>query len=154
MQTSIARLSKVCLIVAIVLLAGCAAGDPRFTASTPAGFWQGLWHGIISVITLIIGVFSDTVRVYEVQNTGGWYDFGFLCGVICIWGGGGAKGYHSRSVRRDRQEWDEIGRKVEAKVKRKIRAWAEAEPDEEWNVVEAKAEEKLKARLREWAQKD
>jgi hypothetical protein len=148
------RGSLVCLVVGAVLFAGCAAGDPRFTADAPAGFWQGLWHGIISVITLIVGIFDDSVRVYEVHNTGGWYDFGFLFGVVSIWGGGGAKGYHSRCSRRDQREWEEIGRKVEAKLKRKIRAWAEAEPDEDWNVVEAKAEEKLKRRLREWAQED
>lgn len=142
-----------CLLITVgVLLAGCAAGDPRFTPEAQAGFWQGLWHGIISVITLIVSLFADGVRVYEIDNNGGWYDLGFLFGVISIWGGGGAKTYHHRRSRQDRQEWDEIGRKVEAKLKRKIREWAEAEPDEAWNVVEAKAEEKLKARLRAWAE--
>lgn len=142
-----------CVLVACgVLLAGCVAGDPRFTPEAPAGFWQGLWHGIISVITLIVGLFDASVRVYEIDNNGAWYDFGFLFGVVSIWGGGGAKGYHRRRSRQDRQEWDEIGRKVEAKLKRKIREWAAAEPDEEWNLVEAKAEEKLKRRLRAWAE--
>lgn len=154
MVKHIARVPILMLLAFALLVGACAAGDPRFTADAPAGFWQGLWHGIISVIMLIVGIFSDSARVYEVHNNGGWYDFGFLFGVICIWGGGGAKGYHRRRSLREQQEWDEIGRKVEAKLKRKIRAWAEAEPDEEWNVVEAKAEEKLKRRLREWAQTD
>lgn len=140
-----------CVVVA-VLLAGCAAGDPRFSPESPAGFWQGLWHGIISVITLIVGLFDANVRVYELDNNGAWYDLGLLLGVVSIWGGGSAKTYHSKRSRQDRQEWEEIGRKVEAKLKRKIREWADAEPDEEWNLVEAKAEEKLKRRLRAWAE--
>lgn len=68
--------------VLVLLAAGCAAGDPRFTAATPAGFWQGLWHGMISVVAFVVGLFKDGVRIYEVHNNGAWYDFGFLIGVI------------------------------------------------------------------------
>jgi hypothetical protein len=75
-------------LLAGLLLAGCAAGDARFTAPEPAGFFFGLWHGFISFITLIWGIFSDDVQVYERMNTGGWYDFGFLLGVACTWGSG------------------------------------------------------------------
>lgn len=80
-------------------LVGCGAGDPRFTAESPAGFFVGLWHGIISMITLVIGIFTDSVQVYERNNTGGWYDFGFLLGVSSTWGGGSTTAYH-RSRRR------------------------------------------------------
>jgi hypothetical protein len=149
-------MSKRTVFVAVataVVLAGCAAGDTRFSPDQLAGFWAGLWHGMISGITLIIGIFSDTVRVYEVDNTGGWYDFGFLIGVTSFWGGGSTTVHRARTKTRRQQEWDEIGRKVEDKLRRKIRTWAEAEPDEDWNVVEAKAEAKLKLRLREWAEK-
>ena len=76
-----------CLLAVIaVLVTGCEAGTARFSADQPAGFWAGLWHGAISVVTLIIHVFNDGVRVYEVNNTGGWYDFGFLLGAICFVG--------------------------------------------------------------------
>lgn len=139
--------------VAALLLAGCAAGDPRFTAEAPAGFWVGLWHGIISLVTLVVSVFSETVRMYEPHNTGGWYDLGFLMGIGTMAGGGSKARPGRRRRRRDQEkEWEEIGDKVEAKVRRKIREWAEAEPDEDWNVVEAKAEAKLKQSLREWAE--
>ncbi|MCP4601728.1 MAG: hypothetical protein GY847_14635 [Proteobacteria bacterium] len=70
------------LFVLVALLAGCAAGDPQFTESDPAGFWHGLWHGFIIVITFAISMFSDQTTIYEVQNTGGWYNFGFLLGVL------------------------------------------------------------------------
>ena len=139
------------VIIAAFLMVGCAAGDARFTADEPAGFWIGLWHGIISFVALVIGIFSDSVRVYEVNNTGGWYDFGFLLGATAIWGGSHAYDRTTRKRKHD-AEWEEIGRKVEAKLHRKIRQWAEAEPDDEWDVVEAQAEAKLKRKLRQWAE--
>lgn len=52
------------------------------------GFWNGLWHGLISVITFIISLFNDNVDVYAVNNNGGWYDFGFMLGVSGLTGGG------------------------------------------------------------------
>ena len=48
------------------------------------------------------------------------------------------------------EEWSEVSAKVEQKIKRKIREWAEAEPDEDWDEVEKKLEHKL----RRWAESD
>jgi hypothetical protein len=80
-------------ILAMLLLAGCAAGtnptvDVLDADGKSAGFWSGLWHGVISPITFIISLFSDNVNVYEVYNSGNWYDFGFMFGVSIIFGGG------------------------------------------------------------------
>ena len=36
---------------------------------------------------LIISLFRDTVNVYDVHNSGNWYDFGFVLGVACSLGG-------------------------------------------------------------------
>ncbi len=88
-------------ILAMLLLAGCAAGtnptvDVLDAHGTSAGFWSGLWHGIISPITFIISLFSDNVNVYEVYNSGNWYDFGFMLGVSIIFGGG-ARGVKRKS---------------------------------------------------------
>jgi hypothetical protein len=98
------------VVVLAFVLCGCAAGDPQFTPERPAGFWLGLWHGMISWITLIVGIFDQTVEVYERNNTGGWYDFGFLFGATSIWGGGSSAGYHRsrRSRRRGRAEADTV----------------------------------------------
>ena len=79
-------------ILGILLLAGCAAGtnptvDVVNAAGKSAGFWSGLWHGLISCVTFIISLFSDNVNVYEVHNSGNWYDFGFMLGVSTIFGG-------------------------------------------------------------------
>ncbi len=56
----------------------------------PAGFWAGFWHGLISPITFIISLFNPDVRIYEVNNNGGWYDFGFLLGISGTSGGSGS----------------------------------------------------------------
>jgi len=84
------------LVLAVVVLAGCTAG-PNTMVNTPteegtvAGFWLGLWHGIIAPVTFVISLFSDTVHVYEVHNSGNWYNFGFLLGIVSVWGGAGRR---------------------------------------------------------------
>lgn len=142
----------------VLLLSACTAGDAQFTPEAPAGFWYGLWHGVIAVIALIIHVFNDAVGVYEVNNTGGWYDFGFLMGVITIWGGGCHMKCKSAEEKQCDKEWEEIGDKVEAKVMRKLKEWSEDEegqPDQaEWEEIGDKVEKKLKRKIREWAEKE
>ncbi|MFC1588834.1 hypothetical protein ACFL3P_01020 [Pseudomonadota bacterium] len=146
------------LIPLMLLLTACAAGDAQFTSETPAGFWYGLWHGVISFISLIIHLFNDSVAVYELNNTGGWYDFGFLLGVICIWGGGSHMSCKSAADKRREKEWEEIGDKVETKVMRKLKDWSEDEEisadHDEWEEIGEKVEKKLKRKIREWAEKD
>ncbi len=78
--------------VIVVAVAGCAAG-PNPAVGTAgvdgdiAGFWLGLWHGIIACITFIISLFSDYVHFYEVHNNGAWYNFGFVLGAGILFGG-------------------------------------------------------------------
>lgn len=89
-----ATTSRVVMVLAAVLgvlaLSACAAGpNPALdTGTDPAGFWMGLWHGFISPVTLIVSLFTDDVSIYEVQNSGNWYDVGFMIGVSTIFGGG------------------------------------------------------------------
>ena len=82
------------IILFAIVLVGCAAGpntavDTAGPDGTVAGFWLGLWHGIISPITFIISLFSDCVNFYEVHNNGGWYNFGFVLGAGILFGGSG-----------------------------------------------------------------
>lgn len=146
------------LIPFLILITSCAAGDAQFTPASPAGFWYGLWHGIISFISMIIHIFNENVAVYEVNNTGGWYDFGFLFGVISIWGGGSHISCRSAVSKKSDKEWDEIGDKVEKKVMRKLKEWADdegkADSDEDWDEIGDKVEKKLKRKIREWAEKE
>lgn len=77
------------LVVALVL-AGCAAGQNDASnahIAHVAGFWLGLWQGLISPITFLVSLFNDHVSVYEVHNNGNWYDFGFMLGVAVIFSG-------------------------------------------------------------------
>lgn len=85
-------------LLVILSMTACVAGpnDMMKTANPDgeiAGFWTGLLHGFISFFTFIISLFKDTVNVYEVHNSGNWYDFGFILGVSAFFGGsgGGAK---------------------------------------------------------------
>ena len=82
------------ILVAVFFMTGCAPG-PNELVNTPsvggelAGFWKGLWHGFISFFTFVISLFSDRVTIYEIHNNGGWYNFGFLLGVMSFYGGSG-----------------------------------------------------------------
>lgn len=93
------------LLVALLLVAACAPG-PNELAHVPgqgghvAGFWLGLWHGLIAPVTFVISLFRESVNVYEVHNSGGWYDLGFLLGVSASLGGSAAGSAASRSRRR------------------------------------------------------
>ncbi|MFN8475638.1 MAG: hypothetical protein U0822_25880 [Anaerolineae bacterium] len=57
----------------------------------PAGFWVGVWHGLIAPIVLIASIFTPNVRIYEPNNRGRLYDLGFLIGVIVVFGGSKAQ---------------------------------------------------------------
>jgi hypothetical protein len=90
---------KQMFVISIVLLAmlmatSCAGGtNPTAGTTDPggqiAGFWLGLWHGLIACVTFIISLFTDKVNVYEVYNSGNWYDFGFMLGISIMLSGSG-----------------------------------------------------------------
>ena len=61
------------------------------------GFWNGLWHGLISPITLIISFFKENITMYAINNNGGWYNTGFLFGASLIFGGGCKAGNRKKS---------------------------------------------------------
>ena len=89
-----------------LLLAPCTAGPNELVDTGPdaAGFWLGSWQGLISPITFIVSLFTTNVNIYEVQNNGNWYDFGFMLGVATAFGGGAGGGSASAGrVRRRRR---------------------------------------------------
>ena len=103
MRRSTRILATSALVVgSVLLLASCAAGPndladtARAEGGDPAGFLRGLWHGVIALVTFVISLFTDSVSVYEVHNNGGWYDFGFLLGLMISLGGSAGGGARSR----------------------------------------------------------
>lgn len=85
--------SALWLILLAVLLTACAAGPNPLTnqandTGALAGFWLGLWHGLIAWITFIVSLFDSRVAVYEVHNSGWPYNLGFVLGAGAFHGGG------------------------------------------------------------------
>lgn len=81
------------VLVGTLLVGACAAGaNPEVDMTGPdgdiAGFWSGLWQGFIAPITFFISLFTDNVNIYEVHNSGNWYDFGFVIGAGLLLSGG------------------------------------------------------------------
>ena len=75
------------LAAGCLLLTGCLPGSGSRTPENPAGFFTGIWHGWVAPLSLIFGLFRPHIRVYEVANTGWWYDFGFYIAIISGFGG-------------------------------------------------------------------
>ena len=49
-----------------------------------AGVWLGVWHGIISPVTLALSFFNKDVQMYEVHNDGNQYNLGFFLGIVVL----------------------------------------------------------------------
>ena len=139
------------VMIALFSQMGCYAGHPEVTAEGPAGFWFGLWHGAISWLSFFIGLFNDSVNIYETNNSGGWYDFGFLLGVSCIWG---STNHFVGSCSPRIRKWKKVEDKWEKRMHDAFERWAAEEDDEEWIELSVKVKNKLKKKLREWAEKE
>jgi hypothetical protein len=89
------------VMLAGVLLVACAPGWNNQIGVADAhggiaGFWLGLWHGIIAPVTFLVSLFSHNTQMYEVHNNGGWYNFGFLIGISSIHGSGHSAAWSRR----------------------------------------------------------
>lgn len=88
------KIAIVCIFLFVVLIFSSCAPGPNSVEKTPgpdgkvAGFWKGVWHGLISPVTFIISLFTKNVRFYEVHNNGDWYNFGFVLGAGLFLQGG------------------------------------------------------------------
>ena len=148
------------ILFSFIMLAiiSCTAGPNELVNTVvkegeAAGFWFGLWHGIIAPITFIISLFSDTISIYEVHNNGGWYNFGFLFGAMMTFSGS-CKGTVCKTKSPKDKEWEDIGVKVEEKVRTGIKSWLDESEhkDKDWEEIGEKIEEKIKRELKKWAE--
>ena len=90
-----AVLAALVLVLTALALASCAAtANPGASAGNPhaAGFWLGLWQGIIVPIAFVVSLFNDHVGISEVHNNGALYDFGYVLGIGVGASIGGATG--------------------------------------------------------------
>lgn len=76
------------VIFLLVAFAGCMPNVESLNhPASPSGFFKGIWHGWIAPFSLIFGFFNDHIRIYDANNTGWWYDFGFYMAIISGFGG-------------------------------------------------------------------
>ena len=147
------------LVVALLLL-NCAPGnerwDPNITPGNIAGFWAGVWHGFIIVITFIVSLFTKDVGLYEVTNSGWPYNLGFVIGLFISIGMICRPKFKKQKPKK--RDWDKIGEKIEEKVHKGIKAWLDEtdkeEKEKEWDEIAKKIEEKIRKALKDWAEKE
>lgn len=94
MKTSLTWFVLVLMLLSI--LAGCAPGPNQSKGTVSerdgvAGFWLGLWQGFIAPFVFVASLFKRDLGIYEVHNNGAWYNFGYLFGLACFFGGGGKR---------------------------------------------------------------
>ena len=77
------------LIICVLLFSGCAdaVSLEECTDVRPYGFFSGFWHGMIIKFSLIGSLFVENITNYGVNNTGFWYDLGYLLGLGIAIGG-------------------------------------------------------------------
>ena len=103
MRRSRAVLVALGVVVGGLALAACAPGANDVAdagSGDPAGFWLGLWQGIITPVTFVISLFNDNVNIYEVHNNGNWYNFGYVFGLSIVFGSGSRAGAPRRRTAR------------------------------------------------------
>ena len=84
------------VVLSLSILAGCAPGPNQSKGTAGqhevvAGFWLGLWQGFIAPFVFVASLFKGNLNIYEVHNNGAWYNFGYLFGLACFFGGGGSQ---------------------------------------------------------------
>jgi hypothetical protein len=92
------------LLLAVVMLftlGACVPGPNQLQGAngpraTVAGFWLGVWQGFIAPFVFVVSLFRHDMNIYEVHNNGAWYNFGYLFGLMCFFGGGGHKSRRAR----------------------------------------------------------
>jgi hypothetical protein len=80
----LARYAPLAALLALGALSACATQSAAGVSPAAPGFLLGLWHGFIFPIAWLLSLFMPEVSVYAVPNNGGWYDFGYFCGIVFL----------------------------------------------------------------------
>ncbi len=76
------KITLITFLVLTILISSCAPGGGRYNQNRKANFFTGIWHGWIAPVTLVWGLLDNRIRVYEINNVGWWYDFGFYIAIV------------------------------------------------------------------------
>lgn len=89
------------IVIFLLMLASCSNTEnvEACLAGKQFGFWNGLWHGIIAPIDLVLMLFRDDISVFATNNNGAWYALGFLIGS----GGWGVMGGKGLAGKKDKE---------------------------------------------------
>lgn len=74
--------------IVVFIIVGFSACAPKGYTSNEAGFFSGIWHGLIFLFSLIGKLFGADIGLYAMNNSGFWYWLGFLFGMGGLGGGG------------------------------------------------------------------
>lgn len=84
---------RFCILVFFLMLTGCAAHYSQDAVHDPYGFFSGLWHGLIIVVSIFVNLISWLLSLFGVSflsdiqiigrpNTGFGYYCGFVIGIL------------------------------------------------------------------------
>jgi hypothetical protein len=68
----------------MICVASCA---PSGYERSEAGFFSGIWHGMILIFSIIGKIFGADIGIYAEHNTGFTYWLGFVIGIGGLGGG-------------------------------------------------------------------
>ena len=93
--------------VAIYIIVYHVGMPTRNLSGAPAGFWLGLWQGLIVFLSFIASWFDTNIVLYQVNNNGFWYNFGYVIGLIILGTGGGGSARASRTTEKPKTQGQE-----------------------------------------------
>ncbi len=73
--------NTILIICVILLFAGCGSTNPLEGSGQNFGFLSGIWDGFTILFAFVGKIFGMNINIYEVQNNGNWYNFGFIIGL-------------------------------------------------------------------------
>ncbi|MGZ4863943.1 MAG: hypothetical protein ACXV5H_02920 [Halobacteriota archaeon] len=94
----------VIVAIAIYIIAHHVGMPTRDPSGGPANFWLGLWQGLIVFLSFIASWFDNNIVLYQINNNGFWYNFGYVIGLIVLGAGGGSSARASRTTERPKTQ--------------------------------------------------
>ena len=58
---------RFCILVLFLMLTGCAAHYSQDAVHDPYGFFSGLWHGLIIVVSIFVNLISWLLSLFGVS---------------------------------------------------------------------------------------